>query len=136
MDVEYDMKERKNIALPIKIVLLVTGILATGIGILGIFLPLLPTTPFLILAAACFIRSSDRLYTRLITNRIFGEYLKNYLDKKGIPLGVKIITIFLLWITILLSALLFTDLIWVRILLVIIAVGVTIHLFYIKTYRP
>jgi hypothetical protein len=130
------MKGRKNTALPIKIILLVTGIIATGIGILGIFLPLLPTTPFLILAAACFIRSSDRLYTWLITNRIFGEYLKNYLDRKGIPLGVKIITIFLLWITILLSALLFTDLIWVRILLVIIAVGVTIHLLYIKTYRP
>jgi len=114
---------------------MMAGILFTTIGMAGIFLPLLPTTPFLILAAACFIRSSDRLYKWLLSNRIFGNYLKNYLERKGIPLGVKIFTISLLWFTILLSAFFFTHLFWIRILLIIIAAAVTLHLLMIKTHR-
>ena len=115
--------------------MVIAGLFFTAIGIIGIFVPILPTTPFLLLAAACFIRSSDRLYNWLISNRVFGRYLKNYMEKKGIPLGVKIFTILLLWITILISVIFFVRIIWVDILLVIIAVGVTIHLIMIRTFR-
>ena len=118
-----------------KIMLITAGTLFTGIGVVGIFVPILPTTPFLILAAACYIRSSKRLYDWLLSNRLFGKYLRNYLEKRGIPLSVKIVTITLLWATILLSAIVFVDVLFIRILLIIIAVGVTVHLLHIRTYR-
>jgi uncharacterized membrane protein YbaN (DUF454 family) len=129
------IKKRKALSRPVKMILIVLGLLFTGIGLVGIVVPILPTTPFLLLAAACFLRSSDRLYNWLLNNRVFGRYLRNYIEKKGIPLGVKIFTISLLWTTILISAFIFIDIIWVRILLIIIAIGVTIHLLLIKTYR-
>ena len=130
-----DRSERKVLKKPIRLLLMILGTIFTAIGLIGIFLPILPTTPFLLLAAACYLRSSDRLYNWLLTNRVFGKYLKNYMEKKGIPLGVKIFTISLLWITILFSAFVLIDIIWVRILLIIIAVGVTIHLIMIRTYK-
>jgi uncharacterized membrane protein YbaN (DUF454 family) len=118
-----------------KIVLIIAGSIFTVTGLIGVFVPILPTTPFLILAAACYLRSSDRLYRWLLSNRIFGRYLKNYLEKKGIPLGVKIFTLLLLWSTILLSAFVFVNILWIRVLLLIIAMGVTVHLIMIRTYR-
>ena len=129
------MSERKVLGRPIRILLIITGTIFTVIGLIGIFLPILPTTPFLLLAAACYLRSSDRLYKWLLNNRVFGGYLKNYMEKKGIPIGVKIFTISLLWITILFSAFVLIQIIWVRVLLISIAVGVTIHLIMIKTYK-
>ncbi|MGA1822043.1 MAG: YbaN family protein [Thermoplasmatota archaeon] len=132
---DADRRKRRSLSRPLKIILIILGLLFTGIGLIGIFVPILPTTPFLLLAAACFLRSSDRLYNWLLNNRIFGRYLRNYIEKKGIPIGVKIFTISLLWITILISAFIFIDIIWVRILLIIIAIGVTIHLLMIMTYR-
>jgi len=119
----------------VKIILIVLGTLFVIVGTVGVFVPILPTTPFLILAAASYLRSSEKMYNWLLSNRLFGRYLKNYLEKKGIPMGVKIGTILVLWITILLSAIFFIDLIYVRILLILIAIGVTIHLVWIKTYR-
>ncbi len=59
-------------------------------------MPGLPTTVFLVLAAACFIRSSQKLYDRLITNRTFGPYLKDYREGKGIPLKAKIMALALI----------------------------------------
>ena len=73
-----------------KIVLIVSGSLSVCLGVAGIFLPVLPTTPFLLLASACYIRSSDRLYNWLITNKYLGKYINNYNLKKGIPLKSKI----------------------------------------------
>ena len=99
-----------------------------GISIIGIFLPILPTTPFLLLAAALYAKSSKRFYGWLINNRILGRYIKNYREGKGIPLKVKIIAISILWITIGYSAIFAIDILWVRILLVIIAIGVTVHI--------
>ena len=111
------------------------GLLFTGLGLIGIFVPLLPTTPFLLLAAACFIRSSGRLYRWLTTNSLFGRYLTNYMEGRGIPIGVKIFTIVLLWASILVSAIFFADSTAVRLLLLFIAVCVTIHLLCLKTAR-
>lgn len=80
-----------------KIILIVIGGISVVLAILGIFLPLLPTTPFLLLASACFVRASERLHRWLLNNRLFGEYLRNIEDKKGMPLRGKIVTLVLLW---------------------------------------
>ena len=65
------------------------GSLFVGLGAIGVIVPGLPTTPFLILAAACYIRSSQRLYDWLISNKRFGPYLKDYREGKGIPRKAK-----------------------------------------------
>ena len=115
-----------------KQLLLVAGTLSTAIGILGIFVPILPTTPFLLLAAACYLRSSERFYRWLLNNRFFGTYITNYMEGKGMPLRVKIFTIFLLWLTISISVYLGTQNMVLRIVLVLVAIGVTLHIIYIR----
>lgn len=80
-----------------KIILNVIGVLAVVLAVLGIFLPLLPTTPFLLLASACFMRGSERLHRWLLNNPLFGEYLRNIEGKQGIPLRAKVVTLVLLW---------------------------------------
>lgn len=119
----------------VKWILIASGTILLGLGIIGIFLPILPTTPFLLLAAACYARSSEKFYNWLIKNKLFGSYIKNYREGKGIPLKVKILAITFLWITISLSVLLFIDVFWIRILLILMAVGVTIHILTIKTKK-
>jgi len=103
------------------------------IGIIGVFIPLLPTTPFLLLSSACYARGSQKFYNWLINNKVFGEYIKNYREKRGIPLSVKIISITILWITIAFSAFIIISIFLIQIILIIIAIGVTIHILKIKT---
>lgn len=119
----------------LKYLLIAVGTLSVGLGFLGILLPILPTTPFLLLAAACYCRSSQRFYCWLINNRHLGQYIKNYREKKGMPLNLKIYIISLLWITILASVIFVVDLLVVRILLILIAVGVTVHILRIRTLK-
>lgn len=117
-----------------KILLNVIGSLAVVLAILGIFLPLLPTTPFLLLASACYVRGSERLHRWLLNNRLFGEYLRNIEQKRGMPLRGKIVTLALLWISIAYSA-------WsvrpvaLKGMLLAIAVGVTILIVRMKTLK-
>lgn len=113
---------------------MVAGTICVGLGAIGIFVPLLPTTPFLLLAAVCFARSSPRLLHWLTHNRWFGRYLRIYREGRGIPRREKILTIALLWITIAIAIWLFADHLWLRLALVLIATAVTIHLLRIKTY--
>jgi uncharacterized protein len=75
----------------------VAGVLAVVLGILGIFLPLLPTTPFLLLASACFARGSVRLHRWLLGHPVFGDYLANFEAGRGIPLKGKIVATVMLW---------------------------------------
>lgn len=117
----------------LKGLLIIAGFMAVGLGILGMFLPVLPTTPFLLLAAACFAKSSKRFYQWLLNNKWFGSYIKNYREGKGIPLKIKILSMGFMWMTILTTVIFFLDNIYVRILLLVIAVGVTIHISLIKT---
>ena len=112
--------------------MIATGTFLIGVSIVGIFVPVLPTTPFLLLAAALYARSSRRFYNWLINNRILGRYIKNYREGKGIPLKVKIIAISILWITIGYSAIFAIDILWVRILLVLIAIGVSVHIVRVR----
>ena len=79
----------------------IAGVLAVALGILGIFLPLLPTTPFLLLASACFARGSKRLHRWLLSHRVFGEYLRNFEEGRGIPRKAKIVATVLLWLSLL-----------------------------------
>ena len=116
-------------------VLIIVGSFFAGLGILGIFLPLLPTTPFLLLAAACYIRSSERLYNWLLNNKWIGRYIKNYLEGKGIPLKSKVLSISALWITIGYSVFFVVNIFSVRVILILIAIGVTIHLLSIRTLK-
>lgn len=118
------------------ILLIILGTLCVVLGTLGIFLPVLPTTPFLLLAAIYYGRSSKRFYHWLMNNRLFGEYIRNYRKGKGIPLKQKVITVLLLWLTIGSTAWLAVTLWWIRLILLGIAVCVTIHLVNIKTYKP
>lgn len=115
--------------------LIAIGIVSVVLGTIGIFVPILPTTPFLLLAAACFIYSSRRMYLWLLENRLFGEYLKDYLERKGVPLRIKIGTLMFLWGTIIMSIVFFTGSILVRAMLLLIASSVTVHLIWIKTKR-
>lgn len=77
------------------------GTLSLALGILGIFLPLLPTTPFLLLTAALYFKSSPRLYNWLLNHKHLGPYIRNFRENKAIPLRAKIISISLMWITML-----------------------------------
>ena len=114
---------------------IIAGTFFVGLGIVGVFLPLLPTTPFLLLAAACYARSSERFYNWLLNNRWFGNYIKNYLEGKGAPLRVKVLCISFLWITIGYSVVFVVHIFLVRIILILIAIGVTIHILSIRTLK-
>jgi uncharacterized protein len=112
---------------------IVAGSISVGLGILGIILPLLPTTPFLLLAAACYLRSSERLYNWLIYHRVFGKIIRNYLQNRTISLRVKISSLTLMWLAIGYSAIFVVSILWVSILLFAIAIGVTIHILSFKS---
>ena len=112
---------------------LIGGFILVGIGVLGMFLPLLPTTIFFLLAAWCFARSSERFHYWLLNNRIFGRYLSNYRTKGGMTRGSKIFSIAFLLAGIAVSVFFLTDNLYIRILLAAIAIGVTWHLLAIKT---
>jgi len=115
--------------------LIIVGTICLVFGIVGIILPILPTTPFLLLAAACYARSSQRFYNWLMNNRWFGNYIKNYREGRGVPLKFKVFIISLLWITILFSIYYVVDNFWIEIILIMTAIGVTIHIITIKTYK-
>jgi len=114
--------------------LLIAGTLSLAVGIVGIFVPILPTTPFLLLAAGCYLRSSQRFYNWLMGNRLLGAYIRNYLEGRGMPIKVKLFTIILLWATIGVSIWLTSKLI-ITVILLIVAVGVTLHIIFIRAKR-
>ena len=114
-------------------ILVIAGFVFTGLGLIGIFLPLLPTTPFLLLAVACFARSSKKHHFWLMDNKWFGSFIKDYHEKRGIKLRVKIIAISLLWISISYSVLFMVDNLFVSVIMVIIALGVTVFLIDLNT---
>ncbi|MCK4928844.1 MAG: YbaN family protein [Methanosarcinales archaeon] len=116
-------------------ILVIAGTIFTGLGLLGILLPLLPTTPFLLLAVACYARSSKRFYCWLLNNKWFGTYIRDYREGKGITLKVKVYVISLLWFTMLFSIIFIVQNLLVSSILVLLALGVTVHLVTIRTLK-
>mgnify|MGYP003292075116 CR=1 FL=1 len=117
------------------ILLTISGLLALGLGICGIFLPVLPTTPFLLLSAALFLRGNRRLYDWLMNHPRLGPYISNFLKHKSIPLKIKVFSVTMLWLTLSYCALFVTDNLLLRILFLVIAVSVTIHILSYKTMK-
>ena len=111
------------------------GTLFVALGFVGIFVPVLPTTPLLLLAAVCYGRSSPRFLHWLLHNRWFGAYIRNYREGRGLPRREKALTLLGLWLTIGVSAVYVVSQWWLRLGLIAIALGVTIHLLRIKTAR-
>jgi hypothetical protein len=127
-----DLQKSNNIIL--RSVLTTVGLVSTGLAVLGIFLPLLPTVPLLLLAAACFARSSERFHSWLLQHPHLGPIIRGYLEGQGIPLRSKIFSIYLLWLTISFSALLLNTPIWVKLTLLAIGSAVTIYLLRLPVY--
>ena len=111
------------------------GILFTALGIIGILLPLLPTTPFLLLAATCFSKGSQRFYHLLLNNPVCGKYIKAYKAGNGIPLHGKLIAILALWIGMAYSIIFVVPVYIGKIVLLCIASGVTFHISTIKSKK-
>lgn len=118
-----------------RIILITGGTFFLCLGVVGIFLPLLPTTPFLLLSASLYAISSKRLHGWLLNNKLFGNYIKNYKEGKGIPLKVKILSLSFLWITILYSTFCVVKTLLGKIILLLIAIGVSIHIVSLKTLK-
>jgi uncharacterized membrane protein YbaN (DUF454 family) len=116
------------------IIYVLGGVLAVALGVLGMFLPLLPTVPFLLLATFCFARSAPKWKERLLHHPFIGKPLRDWLQYKGIRKQEKIFSVTFLWASILLSAY-FVELLWVRIVLLIVAVAVTIHILSFRTIK-
>ena len=107
--------------------LIVCGTLSVALGVLGIFLPLLPTTVFLLLAAACYARSSERFYLKLVNSPWLGSYIRNQREGRGMRRRDKVFTLALLWIGIAATMIWTAETWWLRLLLLAIALGVTVH---------
>jgi len=111
------------------------GTVSLALGAVGIVLPVLPTTPFLLLALACYCRSSEKMTHWMLNNRYFGKYLRNYRAGKGIPLKTKLLALTVLWTAIIYSAFFIVPLLVVQVILFGVAVAVTVHLARLPTYR-
>lgn len=119
----------------VKVIYILLGGLSLGLGVAGIFLPLLPTTPFLLLSAALWLRSSPQLYHWLLNHKRLGPYIRDFLEHKSIPLRVKIISVSLVWITLLYCALFVARVWWLSLLFILLAVALSWHILSYKTRR-
>jgi hypothetical protein len=116
-------------------VYVVLGVVLTGIGVIGIVTPILPTTVFLLVASGLFLKASPRLHRILHTNRITGPYLRAYVDGTGLSVGRKLFTIGLLWVTLAVSAWFVREQLWLLLLLAAVGAGVTIHVATIRARK-
>ena len=119
----------------IRILFFTVGTISLLLGSVGIFIPILPTTPFLLLSAACYLRSSTRMHRWLVSNKVFGEYISNYREGKGLPMKAKIFTLSTLWVTVIYSAFYIVNLLVVQFLLFFVAIAVTLHLVLLPTFK-
>jgi uncharacterized protein len=119
-----------------KLLLIACGTLCVALGVIGIFLPIMPTTVFLLMAAACYARSSDRFYQRLLNQRYLGSYIRNHREGRGMKRRDKTVTLVLLWVGIGATIIFSVDALWGRLVLLGIATAVTVHVAKIPAFRP
>lgn len=117
------------------IFLTIVGLISLGLGVLGAFLPVLPTTPFLLLAATLFLRGNKGLYQWLMNHPRLGTYISNFLEHKAIPLRVKVVSVATLWITLLYCTIFVAEHWALRVLFLAIATGVTVHILSYRTLK-
>lgn len=117
-----------------KYFLFIIGCFSLILGVFGVFLPILPTTPFLLLAAYCFNKSSKKFHYFILNNKIFGKYIRDYQEKKGITLKNKIIALWVLFISISFSITKISSK-HLQIFLIIVFIGVSIHIINLKTIK-
>lgn len=115
--------------------LVVAGSFSLGLGVLGIFVPGLPTTVFLLGAAACYVRSSDRMYNWLLEHRVLGRYINTYRKHKAMPLKSKVIALVMMWTMIGLSAGYFIENYTVKLIVIIAGLIGTVVILMVKTLR-
>ena len=111
------------------------GSISLSLGCVGIVLPILPTTPFLLLSAACYYKGSERMHRWILNNRWFGSYIRNYKEGKGLSLKAKVFTLALLWIAISYSILSIVSVPIIQVILFAVAVGVSLHIATLPTYK-
>lgn len=119
--------------LAMKIFLTILGLISLGLGILGIFLPLLPTTPLLLLAAALFLRSHKGLYDWLLNHPKLGPYIRNFMEYKAIPLKIKVLSVSMVWLTLLYCAIFVAGHWAFRTFFILLAAAITLHILSYKT---
>ena len=118
-----------------KILLTILGCISLGLGILGAFIPVLPTTPLLLLASFLFLKSNDRLYRWLMDHPKMGPYISNFIVHKAVPMSVKVVSISTLWLTLLYCAIFVADHWIFRLFFMLLAVAVTVHILSYKTLK-
>lgn len=119
-----------------RIILILIGSVSFALGVLGIFLPMLPTTPFLLLSAAAWLKASPSLYEWLLNHRIFGEYIRNFREHRAIPLRVKIISVSMVWLTIGYCIIAVVDeWWWAQLLMALLATAISWHILSYKTLK-
>ncbi len=119
----------------LRITLWVVGSISLVLGVVGIFLPILPTTPFLLLTASCYLRSSNQFYKWLVSHPHLSRYILAYIDGGGIPLKAKIYTVAMLWLTISFS-IYFLPLYFVKVILMVSAILVTVYIWRMPEVDP
>jgi hypothetical protein len=112
---------------------IIAGTIALIIGAIGVFLPVIPTTPLVLLAAACYYRGSDRLHAWILSSRWFGETIKNYQEGRGLTRDTKLRAVSMMWVMILISAWFFVSSLFVRVAIICVAIGVTVYLVRLPT---
>lgn len=116
-----------------KILFIVAGTLAVALGVVGVVLPVLPTTPFLLVAAACYARSSEKLYERLLADPVFGPYIREWRQYRTIPRRAKISAVVLIAISFSLTIFLVLENIYGQVLMALLAVSVSVWLWCIPS---
>jgi len=118
-----------------KIVYVILGTISLALGTLGIFLPLLPTTPFYLLTAWLYMRGSEKFYRKVMENKYFGTIVRSFQEDKSISLKTKIVIVSTIWGTILFSAFFVVSIWFIRFLLFAVAMGTTIHVLSFRTKK-
>lgn len=113
--------------------LILLGSISLFLGLLGIALPLLPTTPFLLLSATCYFHGSERLYRWLMSHPTLGSYIRSFREDKAIPLRAKVVSVTMVWVTLLYCIFFVVNPLWLRIFLFLLAVGISWHILSFKT---
>ncbi|TRO47176.1 DUF454 domain-containing protein [Candidatus Bathyarchaeota archaeon] len=120
----------------------IAGTICVVLGAIGMVLPILPTTPFLLAAAACYYKSSKKMHNWLLNNRWFGEYIRNYTEGKGLSKKTKITALTVLWTTISLSTVFMLQrllppmlVLPLQLVMIAVAVAVSIHILRLPTFK-